>query len=129
MVTAAQVRPPSVVISRVPTELVEEVAMATPWVVVRAPRAVGGKRGRNRVKLPPPLVEVKASSAGLPDVYAPTPQMATRSWVLAAASAAGPPAVLHAGVHELQAPLCRRAPPTTVRSFSSPQPAEPWMTS
>ena len=37
MVTAAQVRPPSVVISRVPTELVEEGAMATPWVVVPNP--------------------------------------------------------------------------------------------
>src|ERR1035441_7914562 len=84
------------------TEVLELASVALLW-------QVEGRAVVSWVKLPPPLVEVKASSAGLPDVYAPTPQMATRSWVLAAASAAGPPAVLHAGVHELQAPLCRRA--------------------
>ena len=59
----------------------------------------------------------------------PTSHEATRLVALDAAIAAGPVTSAQAGFQARQVPPTSRAPPTTVRSFSSSQPVSPERTS
>ena len=87
-----------------------------------------GTAGLSSANDVPPFVErYRCSPAGVDQT--PRSQSAIKPVVLQAARIAGPAESLQGGVHVCHDPLTRRAPPTTSRSTSTSQPADPWITS